>query len=100
MNGQPIAEVASQGQKRSYLLALKLALVEIIKEKTKQYPILLLDDVFSELDETRKEQLIQHLSKDMQIFITTTEDMDPSWFQNRNVYFYQIEKGHIQEVNI
>lgn len=100
LNGQPIAEVASQGQKRSYLLALKLALVEIIKEKTKQYPILLLDDVFSELDETRKEQLIQHLSKDMQIFITTTEDMDPSWFQNRNVYFYQIEKGHIQEVNI
>ena len=100
LNGQRIAEIASQGQKRSFLLALKLALVQIIKDKTNQYPILLLDDVFSELDASRKEQLVRHLPKEMQIFITTTEPMDLTWFESRSVHFYEIENGHIQEVKI
>lgn len=100
LNGEDISEVASQGQKRSFLLALKLGLVEIIKEKTQQYPIFLLDDVFSELDDVRKEQLIQNLPKDMQIFITTTEPMEISWFQSRSVHFYSVDQGYIQEVEV
>lgn len=98
LNGIPIAECASQGQKRSFLLALKLGLVQIIKEKTQQYPILLLDDVFSELDSHRKAQLIQHLPKDMQIFITTTEPVDTAWFTARSVHCYNVDQGQIQEV--
>lgn len=98
LNGIPIAECASQGQKRSFLLALKLGLVQIIKEKTQQYPILLLDDVFSELDSNRKAQLIQHLPKDMQIFITTTEPVDAAWFTARSVHCYNVDQGQIQEV--
>ncbi len=97
-NGRPIHEVASQGQKRSYLLAIKLGLAQIIYEKKGEYPILLLDDVFSELDSFRKQQLIQCLPKNMQIFITTTEQIDASWFKGKDVYYHYIEDGSIKEV--
>ena len=96
LNGKPVCEVASQGQKRSFVLALKLGLAQIIYEKSGQYPILLLDDVFSELDDFRKRQLIEKLPKDMQIFITTTEKLNMKW--NREVRFYDIEQGRIKEV--
>ena len=95
LNENPVCEVASQGQKRSFVLALKLGLAQIIYEKSGQYPILLLDDVFSELDDFRKRQLIEKLPRDMQIFITTTERLNINW--NREVRFYDIEKGRIKE---
>ncbi|MBQ0065669.1 MAG: DNA replication/repair protein RecF [Firmicutes bacterium] len=98
LNGQPILQIASQGQKRSYLIALKLALAQIIKEKTGQNPILLLDDIFSEFDNNRKKQLLQQLPKDMQIFITTTE-LDPKWFGDRPVKFLCIENGKVKEIS-
>lgn len=100
LNGERINDIASQGQKRSYLLALKLGLAQIIYEKSGQYPILLLDDVFSELDNIRKKQLIQRLPRNMQIFITTTEPVERSWFEKRNVRFYTIEQGSIKEANV
>ena len=96
LNGKPVCEVASQGQKRSFVLALKLGLAQIIYEKSGQYPILLLDDVFSELDNLRKRKLIEKLPNDMQIFITTTERLNMHW--NREVRFYDIEQGRIKEV--
>ena len=96
LNGVPIIEIASQGQKRSVLLALKLALAQIIYEKSNQYPILLLDDVFSELDIERRRRFIQMLPKEMQIFITTTERMDLDWF-DRPVKFYKVENGTMEE---
>lgn len=99
LNQTNINDVASQGQKRSYLLALKLGLAQIIYEKSYQYPILLLDDVFSELDNIRKRQLIEKLPKNMQIFITTTEPADLTWFKDRKVHVYEIEKGSIKEVD-
>lgn len=98
LNGRPIHEVGSQGQKRSFLLAMKLGLAQIIYEKTKQYPILLLDDVFSELDPMRQKQLIQHLPNSMQVFITSTEPIDKQWFHDRSVRFYHIEDGSLREV--
>ena len=99
LNGEDVSEVASQGQKRSFLLALKLGLSQMVFEKTGQYPILLLDDVFSELDEFRKRELIRILPKQMQIFITTVEKIDLSWFKNRNVLFYEVENGFVKEVS-
>ena len=98
LNGKPVHEVASQGQKRSFLLSLKLGLAQIIYEKKGEYPILLLDDVFSELDEYRKRRLIQILPKNMQIFITSAEVLDKRWFENRNVYFYEVNHGVVKEV--
>lgn len=96
LNGLPVAENASQGQKRSILLSLKLGLAQIIYEKNGQYPILLLDDVFSELDEERRKKLIAMLPNQMQIFITSAEPINKEWF-DRPVHFYTIENGKVKE---
>lgn len=63
---------ASQGQQRTIVLAMKIALVEVIKEEIGEYPVLLLDDVLSELDDYRKTMLLDLLDKNIQTFITTT----------------------------
>lgn len=63
----------SQGQQRTAILALKLSELEFIKSEIGEYPILLLDDVCSELDITRRQQLLQFIQKRVQTFITTTD---------------------------
>lgn len=63
---------ASQGQQRTIVLALKIGLLEIIKDEIGEYPILLLDDVLSELDDKRKTMLLNLLNNKIQTFITTT----------------------------
>ena len=64
---------ASQGQVRTIALALKLTLINIIKKYKKNNPIVLLDDVLSELDDNRKNKLFELLDDNYQIFISTTE---------------------------
>jgi DNA replication and repair protein RecF len=51
---------------------LKLAEIDLIKEKTRDYPILILDDVLSELDDFRKNHLLNYISNKVQTFVTTT----------------------------
>jgi len=70
-----IKKFGSQGQQKSYLIALKLAQFEFIKQQSKVTPILLLDDIFDKLDESRVSQIIALVSKDTfgQIFITDTQ---------------------------
>ena len=70
---EEIKEYGSQGQHRLAVLCIKLAELEIFKEKKGEYPILLLDDVFSELDEKKKNNIIKYIGKDIQTFITTTD---------------------------
>ena len=72
LDGKPAAKYASQGQQRSIVLALKMAEAEIIRDSCGQEPILLLDDVMSELDENRREKLMSSLDDYAQVFITTT----------------------------
>lgn len=69
-----LKKFASQGQQKSYLLALKLAQFEFIKEKKLTKPLLLLDDIYDKLDETRFKKLIELVSNDTfgQVFITDT----------------------------
>lgn len=69
-----LKKFASQGQQKSYLLALKLAQFEFIKDKTNTKPLLLLDDIYDKLDELRFTKLIELVSSDNfgQIFITDT----------------------------
>lgn len=95
-NGHPLIQNASQGQKRTVLLAVKLGLAEMIREKSGQYPILLLDDVFSELDPARKRKFIHLLPQGMQIFITSAEAVSPSWF-DRETRFYTVRHGEVKE---
>ena len=74
IGGYPIKKFGSQGQQKSYLIALKLAQFDFIKAQSKVVPILLLDDIFDKLDENRVTQLISLVNNDQfgQIFITDT----------------------------
>lgn len=62
---------ASQGQQRSIVLAVKMAEVQLIEEMLDQKPILLLDDVMSELDAARRAAMVEKLLPETQTFITT-----------------------------
>ena len=73
LNGKNILLYGSQGQVRCSILALKFAEIPIFNEILNKKPILLLDDIFSELDFEKKNLLIEYLSDDMQTIITTTD---------------------------
>lgn len=68
-----VKQFGSQGQQRTTVLSLKLAEIEWFAQKRQEYPILLLDDVLSELDDQRKVQLLNFINDKVQTFITTTE---------------------------
>ena len=72
LNGKSARAFASQGQQRSLALAMKLSEAEISAEKTGEYPVLLLDDVLSELDENRKNFVSREIKKG-QVIITACE---------------------------
>lgn len=69
INGKSARKYGSQGQQRSCVLALKLAEASLLREKTQDEPVALLDDVMSELDEGRQDYILNHI-KDWQVFIT------------------------------
>lgn len=73
MNDQEVNNIASQGQKRMILIAFKFCLIEYIKFKTNKIPILLLDDILSELDKDNKERLLNIIPEDIQVIITDTD---------------------------
>lgn len=67
-----LKDFGSQGQQKMAIIALKLSEIEIFKNFKQTNPIILLDDVFSDLDNSKKNNLLNHIDKDMQIIITTT----------------------------
>ncbi|KAA3622904.1 MAG: DNA replication and repair protein RecF, partial [Flavobacterium sp.] len=74
IEGHPVKKFGSQGQQKSYLIALKLAQFDFIKAHIGQSPILLLDDIFDKLDESRVSQIIKLVDEENfgQIFISDT----------------------------
>jgi DNA replication and repair protein RecF len=76
LNGQPFRNIASQGQRKSLLFALKLAEFTMLKENKGFAPLLLLDDVFEKLDESRMHNLLDWVcvQNEGQIFLTDTHD--------------------------
>ncbi len=73
VNGKDLKIYGSQGQQRIAVLAMKLSEVPIFKKYKNVYPILLLDDIFSELDDNKKNNLLKYIFNNIQIFITTTD---------------------------
>ncbi len=71
INNKNIVDYGSQGQQRSVLISLKMAFVEYLKECKNEYPILLLDDVLSELDVERQNNLIKGIDKNIQAILST-----------------------------
>jgi len=74
-----LADFASRGQQRTAILAFKLAQLDLLRATTGQAPLLLLDDVFSELDPSRRAHLVRRIGELPQAFVTTTttDDLDP-----------------------
>lgn len=95
INGRELSSYASQGQKRSVLLSMKIGIVYMIHSLIQDYPVLLLDDVFSELDEDRREKLLTSLPDEVQIFISTADLQEIPVVENKNYIVWKIHHGMI-----
>jgi DNA replication and repair protein RecF len=100
INGYPLKKYASQGQQKSFLIALKLAQFDFIKNIKKVTPILLLDDIYDKLDDLRVKQLMELVSSDNfgQLFITDTHPTRlADLFQSTNADYkvFQIINGSV-----
>jgi len=93
INGIDVRKYGSQGQQRTTALSLKIAELELVKAETGEYPVLLLDDVMSELDEIRRNHLLLFVGSKVQTFITTT-DLD---FRQKEGKVFFVSKGLIKE---
>jgi len=95
INGRPARNYASQGQQRVIVLCLKMAEMEIILKEKGEYPILLLDDVLSELDEKRRHYLLEYIhSTQKQTIITMTEADDK--IVSKKAAVFQVFQGRIR----
>ncbi len=91
INGRELRKFASQGQHKTFLVALKIAEFFYLKERCDEMPILLLDDIFSELDEHRADHLLRFTGELSQTFVTSTsprlfEDLPGGAGQNRRIF--------------
>lgn len=97
IDGKEASIYSSQGEQRSLVLSIKLALVEYIEHISKEFPILLLDDVLSELDESRQNNLLSFLNNNVQTFITTTSINSINDLIKNNSKIFSISNGLIKE---
>lgn len=94
VNGTDIRKFGSQGQQRTASLSLKMAEVDLYYQEKGEYPILLLDDVFSELDKTRQQRLLEKI-KGLQTIITCTH------FEFNGVddiRYFKVNSGTVEQV--
>ena len=90
---------ASQGEHKTFLVALKLSEYDYLKDKKSTSPILLLDDILSELDESRVSKIISHLKEYGQIFLTTTDrsysENLKEFYSDKEIFIFQIKQGKL-----
>ncbi|OEF99631.1 DNA replication/repair protein RecF [Vulcanibacillus modesticaldus] len=96
INQVDVQSFGSQGQQRTTALSLKLAEIELINEEVGEYPILLLDDVLSELDAIRQTQLIQTIEDKVQTIITTTSIDSIDINTLKRSALYHVEAGKVK----
>jgi DNA replication and repair protein RecF len=96
LDGRDLSAFASRGQQRTAILALKLAQVELLAAIDGRPPLLLLDDVFSELDPARRAHLVRRIGELPQAFVTTTatDDLDPRLVARATRW--QVSTGHLE----
>ena len=91
LNSKDVSKYGSQGENRLSVLSLKLTPYELIEEDDKK-PIIILDDVLSELDKTNQDNLLKYLTNLNQVFITSTNKIT-----NENINYYFINKANIEK---
>ena len=98
VNGKDVQTYGSQGQQRTTALSLKLAEIELIHSEVGEYPLLLLDDVLSELDDFRQSHLLNTIQGKVQTFVTTTsvEGIDHETLEKATTF--QVQAGLIEKV--
>ena len=98
INGKPLRSIGSQGEHKTFVIALKIAEFYYLKNIHREAPILLFDDIFGELDPVRINNMINSLSQIGQVFITTTSinffNKIDSWQQDTS--FYEIVSGSVK----
>ncbi|WFA08321.1 DNA replication/repair protein RecF [Tissierella sp. Yu-01] len=96
INDKEVKTYGSQGQQRTLVLTLKLSEIDLIKNVIGTYPVVLLDDVFSELDEERRMYLTRSFNE-MQVFITVTDAVDIKSIDNYDKTIFYIEGGKLEK---
>lgn len=95
VNGMDAQTYGSQGQQRTTALSIKLAEIELMNIEVGEYPILLLDDVLSELDDSRQSHLLSTIQHKVQTFVTTTSVDGIEHEIMKNAKLYRINQGEI-----
>jgi len=95
INGVDLRSFGSQGEQRMAALSLKMAEIGLVKSREGDYPIILLDDIISELDPRRQKLLLSLIKGQNQVFITTTY---PSLFEQimKDAYFFEVKEGNLR----
>ena len=93
INGREVEIYGSQGQHRTAILSLKLSELNVIYDEIGEYPILLLDDFMSELDDKRRKNFLNNI-KDIQVIITCTEKIT---LENSKYFSYNVIDGNVIE---
>ncbi len=91
INDELVNVYGSQGQNRTVILSLKISELQVIYDEIGEYPILLLDDFMSELDEKRRKNFLENI-KDTQVIITCTDKLE---LDNIKYKIYNVKKGEI-----
>ncbi|MDR3240697.1 MAG: DNA replication/repair protein RecF [Lactobacillaceae bacterium] len=95
VNDHDVAVFGSQGQQRTTALAVKLAEIDLMKSETGEYPILLLDDVLSELDASRQTHLLTAMQDKVQTFITTPSLSDVAKQLIKEPKIFNVKNGKL-----
>ena len=95
VNGYDIQTYGSQGQQRTTALSLKLAEIELVKQEVGEAPVLLLDDVLSELDDYRQSHLLNTIQGEVQTFVTTTNIAGIDHETIRQADIFEVTAGEV-----
>lgn len=97
VNGKDVQVYGSQGQQRTTALSIKLAEIELIYQEVGEYPILLLDDVLSELDDYRQSHLLNTIQGKVQTFVSTTSIDGIHHETLKNAELFHIHQGAVMK---
>lgn len=101
INGKPMRTYASQGEHKTFVIALKLAEYELLQRHHSQPPILLFDDIFGELDAGRIQLMLRQLSDIGQVFVTTTSRnfFDKIQDFRQSIHYFEVKHGLVKAVS-
>src|SRR5699024_9841597 len=98
VNDKNVQTYGSQGQQRTTALSVKVAEIELIYNEIGEYPVLLLDDVLSELDDFRQSHLLNTIQGKVQTFVSTTSVDGIHHKTLRNADIFQVHAGNVKKI--